>query len=209
MIEKINVTSDDSFKYLREQLNMGGKTLSNYISLLPLENGKIYSFVPEGISEKSLYQFDIGGIYSFDKELFKNSPVLIPIQNDARLLLIKDIYEYLDINDENCCVFEEPNGRPQDKWIKNSKIDYVHIADEVFYFFDKKNNSLKQIEDTFKVSEAYYFLCSLGSLSYNIHNKFTPLQEIGVELLKEFVDNLNAFFVKAYDGEGYLMWTKW
>jgi len=209
MIGKKNITSKDSYKYLRSQLKIGGKTLSNLINILPLENGKIFAFVPEGIPEKSLYEFDKGGLYFFDKELLKNTPALVPVQNDARSVLIRNLHEYLDLKKENCCIFEEPIALPSDPFIKNSEIEYVHINDEMFYFFDKKNNDAKKIEKSFTGSEAHYFLCALSTLNFEEHFEFAPFKKITTELLEKVVANLTSFFVRAYDGEGYLMWTMW
>ncbi len=208
MVEKRDVSEIDSFKYLRSQLNIGGKALSNYINMLPIESGKVFSFVPKGTSEKSLYEFEKGGLYFFDKELLKQVPPLVPIQNEARPLLISTVYNYLNSGMENCCIFEEPIALPSDPWVKNSMIKYVHINNEMFYFFDNKNKDIKEIDRAFKASEAHYFLCALSSFNTFEHDKFISFKEITIELIKEVVDNLNSFFVRAYDGEGYLMWTK-
>lgn len=207
MIEKREVTGVEALEYLQNQLSLGGKTLSNYINQHPLQYGQVYSFVPKGTSQGSLYNFKSGGIYFSNKESLSNGPILIPIRNDAKDILINIINEFIQNTDDNCCIFEEPNAKPSDPWISNSGIEYIFYGEEIFYFFDKSNNNKEGIENAIKRSDGYYFLCALGSLNFANHAGFTSFQSVSPELLKAFVQKIAFFFVKAYDGEGYLMWT--
>lgn len=206
MIQKKEVTGSKAFKYLAEQLSLGGKTLSNCINLLPIQGGKIYAFVPENTLEEQLFNFEAGGIYPNNMKLSKTAN-LIPIPNEARPVLINIISNYLSITEENCCIFEESNAKPSDPWISKSKIEYVYKDEEIFYFFDEKNANNILLERAIRVSDGYYFLFALGSINIEDHVRFTPFAAIKFELLKIFSERINSFFVKAYDGEGYLMWT--
>ncbi len=132
---------------------------------------------------------------------------MVPVQNDSRPFAINYILEYLQQDKEHCCLFEEPLGRPLDIWVKRSKIEYVHLGDEMYYFFG--NNTKKTtFEDAFKTSEAYYFLCVLSSLTAEKQNGFSPFSSLSSEELRVFAANAVSFFVRAYDGEGYLEWNK-
>lgn len=207
MIDKIEVTSSEGFSYLRERLDYSGKTLAKYVMTLPLEKGKLYAIVPEETPYEVLNKFESGVIYPFDRSLLLNGPVLVPVQNDSRPVVINWVSEHINNSKEHCCIFEEPLAYPSDTWVIKSGIEYVHIDKEMYYFFDQGNYSKEKFEEAFNISEAYYFLCILSSLEPNEHAVITPFKEIDPEILKKIVDNLTCFYISAYDGEGYLMWT--
>ena len=207
MIDKIDVTGDRSFKYLREQLNMG-ISLSQIMNNLPIENGKVYAFVPQGINEESLYNFSYGGIYPFDKEELKTTNV-IRVRNDAKKIILDIIEKHIILNEENCCLFEYPNAAPHDPWVATSGMNFIHLNNEqMFFFFDKRSCEIEKLQEAFSTSHTYIFLCVLSTLNINEHSHFAPFKEITDELLSLLVNESSSFFVRAYDGEGYLMWEK-
>ena len=58
------------YYYIARNLKANNGPINKYYNLLLLERGKVYSFVPEGTSQKSIYEFENGGLYFFDKEKF-------------------------------------------------------------------------------------------------------------------------------------------
>jgi hypothetical protein len=209
MIEKKEVTGTRSFEYIRKQLSRG-KTLSSFINtLLPIEKANVYSFVPSETSIENLFQFDSGRLYPFNRESLKSANPIIPIRNDSRPLIIEEIQKHINNNSNNCCLFEEPVGVPSDPWVITSGMEYIHLNNiEMFYFFDNNNNDVKKIEKAFIASEDYIFLCALSSLDPTELNDVTSHKEVLLEFLQLFATKITTFFVKAYDGEGYLMWHK-
>jgi hypothetical protein len=206
MVVKKNVTGQESFQYIRNQLDMG-KTLSGCINALPIEKGNVFSFVPDGASKEQLFDFGRGGIYPLEKEL-RNEKLITPIRNDSKSLIVKEIQSHLNVNQNNCCLFEDTLSIPTDNWVITSQIEYIQLnVSEMLYFFDNNSNNEKKINESFSASEGYVFLCALSSLEPAERNKFVPYKEVSLELLKLFATNISKFFVKAYDGEGYLMWV--
>jgi hypothetical protein len=206
MIQKKNVTSSKAYNYLRKQLDMG-ISLSQCISKLPLEKGEVYSFVPEDTSDEILYNFDFGGVYAIDKEKAISSQIS-PVKNDARPLVLSEIQNYLNEGEMNCCIFEEPNASPDFPWVKTSGMEYIHLNNqEMFFFFDKENNDNEKVQDAFTTSEVYIFLCVLSELKKEEHAQFAAFNEVAIDAIELFAKNMKKMFVRAYDGEGYLMWT--
>jgi hypothetical protein len=205
MINKKEVTGDKAYSYLRKQLNMG-ISLSEFVNKLPIENGKVYSFVPDGVSPESLYTFELGGIYPLNEEEKATGLSLVP--NDARPVVMAEIQDFVTENELNCCLFEEPNASPDFPWVKSSGMEYVHLNNqEMFFFFDQSNCDNGKLKDAFITSEVYIFLCVLSKLEKNLHSRFAPFNEVKTDVLTLLVENTEGFFVRAYDGEGYLMWT--
>jgi hypothetical protein len=207
MIDKKDVTGLAAFKYLRKQLDMG-ISLSQSVNKLPIEDGEVYSFVPVGTSDEALYNFEFGGIYPFDKDELKSTQLSL-VRNDARPVVLNEIQSYIIENEENCCIFEEPNASPDFPWVKASRMEFIHLNnEEMFFFFDKKNSAIEKVKEAFNTSEAYIFLCALSTLNISEHAQFEAFKEITIASLELFVKDIRSFFVRAYDGEGYLMWSK-
>ena len=100
MIQKIEIANSKSFKYLREELDRG-RTLCNYLSQLPIEKGKVFTFAPSEASEKQMLDFESGGLYPFDKELLKTSNLIL-VRKDARPIVINEIKNYLSARIAKC-----------------------------------------------------------------------------------------------------------
>jgi len=170
MIKRIDVTGEASFAYLRDQLNMSG-ALAKCLLSTDLSKGKVFAYVPETTPSELLYRFHVGGLYPVDQSLLQNN--IVPIQNDATSDLIKYIFQYLKKSDSHCCLFEEPSARPSDSWVTKTKVDYVHLNEEMFYFFN--NNVQSEIfENSFRAIVGYYFLCTLSSLPVKMQKDFRP-----------------------------------
>jgi hypothetical protein len=206
MIVKQNITNPESFLYLRDQLGLG-KSLSNNLSMLPIEKGTVFAFVPAGIAEERLLNFKIGGIYPIDTAL-RNKERVTPIRNDSRPLIVKEILQHIHSSESNCCLFEDALTLPSDPWVINSNIEYLSLmGDELLYYFDNNSCSEEKVINAFNVSESYTFLCALGSLGIEERRAIASHNNVSLELVRAFIENVSAFFVRAYDGEGYLMWT--
>ena len=162
MIEIKNVTGIESFQYIRKQLSRG-RSLSTFINDLSIENGSVYAFVPGGTQEEKIHAFENGGIYSFDKELLNTEHPVIPVQNNARPLLIGEIQKHLNADKKNCCLFEEPILWPSDSKLTTFGFDYVYLGGEqVFYFFNKGNANAEKLDEAILISDDYIFLCVLS-----------------------------------------------
>ena len=207
MIKKVNVTGVEAFKYLRSQLILGSTFLANDMQELPIEKGKVFAFVPEGISNETLFQFEKGNVYKTEKISTANATV-VSFQNELVPFIVGIIHDFLKTDERNCCLFEEPNAKPSDPFVINSEYKYVSIKDDIFYFINKENNHVAEIETILKRSEAYYLLGVLTSLNYNNHKDFSPFAKLKPEIFKKIVRNTEFFFSSAYDFESYLMWSR-
>lgn len=205
MIQKKEVTNEAAFLYLKDQLDLSGKILSNELQKISYKEGKVFAIVPKNISDEHLYNFSSGGLYDVDKRLFKKSPILIPVQNNSRPILIKHVFKYLYEDNENCCVFEDPFSLPTDPYIMNSKVEFIPIDNEVYYFINKKSTNIKLVKEIFAISEGYYFLCVFSSLKLN--SESLKSDKLNSEFIKKIVHNIRSFVVRSYDGEGYLIWN--
>jgi hypothetical protein len=203
-----NVTGTAALNYVKQELSRGG-FLSDCISELPLNNGVLYAFVPEEVSENKLYNFENGGLYPVNENDLTEGPYSMPIINDARPFLVEIIQQHLTSGEVNCCLFEDQLRAPMDPVMIASPLDYVHFEGrKIFYFFNHYKNETSIISKALVTSEAHVFLCVLSSLDIATQNEFLPKSEINLDLLRKFAVGTSSFFINAYDHEGFLMWSK-
>ncbi len=206
VMRKKDVTGLAAFKYIREELSKG-LSLSEYLNnTLTIETGRVYSFVPEDAPENEVYNFDYGMLYGSDS-LRKEGQFVMPVRNDATPMVISEIQEYLNLNNTKCCLFEDCTQWAGDFALESSGIEYQkYNTRNIYYFFGLGNNNLEKITDAFFSSNSYVFLCAFSNLDVEEQRKIIPFSEITVESMKLFVTNASSIIVKAYDGEGYLIW---
>jgi hypothetical protein len=207
MLTRIEVTGEKSFSYLREHLYLSGKVLASALETFSLDKGRVFTFVPEDIPHEKLTEFNEGVLYPVDVELSKKPPFLVPVQNDARPMVQELVLNYLTQDATHCCIIEEPVGAPDDPWVKKEKVEYIHIGQEMYYFFNRHAEATV-FRETFQTAENYYFLCALGALNMEAQQLFTPFHHVEKDQIKSFAETVSSFIVKAYDGEGYLQWLK-
>ena len=205
MLQKKTVTGVIALDYLKTVLGRGGK-LSSYIGRLPLIQGEISAFVPLSTTDETLYKFEYGGIYHY--EPCAENEYVVPIKNNAKPLVIKEIQSYLMSDEANCCLFEDALSSPSDGWLLHKPLEYVHLDNnDMFYFFDNRRNDYNEIENALTKSTSHVFLCALSSLNQPSRSELSERKEISLDLLEQFASKVVRFFLMAYDYEGYLMWS--
>ena len=127
MIQKVDVTGDDSGAYIRKQL-LRGRSLSDGLNSLAIEKGTVYAFVPSGIEGHKLYSFENGGIYSSDDELRKRTARFSAVRNDALTPVSEEIGRLITADKRRCCLFEEPVLWPTDEELKSNGIKFVCLG---------------------------------------------------------------------------------
>ena len=62
MTKRVDITSPETFSYIREQLDLSGKTLANQLLSKSLLEGRVFAYVPENTPPELLFRFETGGI---------------------------------------------------------------------------------------------------------------------------------------------------
>jgi hypothetical protein len=204
MIVKKDVSGPRAISYIKEHVNRSGKTLAELLLTLPLSEGKVFAFVPEDCRNDSLFNFDSG--FADDNEVITHDDgsALVPIQNHARPVILAAVRSYLSSDPEHCCIYEDPYGAG---FGLSKKIDFSHFHDEYYYLFSQGYH-VENLEHALKDGGPYYFLMVLSRLSDAKQADFVSPKILDHELLVEAFQNVNSFFVMAYDWESYLQWLK-
>jgi hypothetical protein len=180
----------EAFIYIRDQLS-SGKTLSNLLLNLPLNEGKVIAFLSESFPSDWFNKFQSGiGM--------KASP--------SHKHLASFMSEYLRKSQTNLVIFEEPLKRSSDRHLSSRVKQYMTHDSEVYPFLTSREaGNLKQINSFIADSTAYYFLAALTA---STDRKFDNRQDVTRDVLMNLALATKYIIVGAYDGEGHLIWSQ-
>lgn len=192
MYQKIYL-NNGIFSYLRGELTQGGE-LSQHLLELDLEKGVVFTYIPNG--------FDLSdhGNYSESME-FK---VGKRVAHEFEAITSEAIYEFLDRDSQNVAIFETP-------WTINDPI--VAIRDHHYFLIRSMvydillgSSSIESIKQYLRGAQSYP---TMIVLSTNFHFEvFLQNMELNDKTLKQIIENCDSLIVGAFDGEGFLFWTK-
>lgn len=183
-----------SIEYLRDQLS-GGNTLSQYLLRLPLENGRITSFLPESFEPAAHSSFRTGGAITTK---------LIGDERDSRILAL--ISTQLNKKGNTYAVFESI-ARVSDPKIAEKGQYYFTFGREVYIFVDQTKNDLQTIKEAVRRAKSYPFVGVVTSLQ-DSSSKIEPYSEIDLNSLTRLATNAECVLTDIYDGEAFMIWKK-
>jgi hypothetical protein len=202
------------YNYIKSWLG-NGHLLSRFI----LENndlttGEVYTYVPEYINEKELYEFN-SGIYkmtSEDKDVTYNLPdgqigVVHKKSSvaNAEYWLIEDIKKTFSNGSTNMGIFEDLEESP--KLLDNHEYKYGSAFDDTLYWFIlKDDNNQKMFEVINGVPNFGPPLIGCLYLDNIFQKEQYPV--LSNEYFATLSKNITKIIVGAYDSEGYLIWKK-
>lgn len=180
---------DEALAFIRSSLETN-TTLSSCLLRLPLNDGKIHSYLPFGVSPSALSAFEAGGIAS---------------ANETQEHLVEFIFSYLNTSEIALAVFES-YASPGDPFLKSADQRYFVVNNEVYYYLTFSERTAEAIGKALRWARNYPFVCALTSCS-----DVSLLQNQGVEVSLRFIEALASrtkiIVVGAYDEEAYLLWT--
>jgi hypothetical protein len=201
-MRKIKIDDTSSYKYLREQLDLSERFTTDIIKNLPLENGNIFALIEGDYNPKNLHYLD--------RPILNNrnqNSGLIPVENNVIPVLINAIIKYISSDPNNFCIIEEPVAKPNDKHFLTVSIPYKILEEEIYYIFSSKENDFQKINEAIKLGTGHYFLCIL-SKARDIELESTDSIKINKDFILKLLFQVEMIIVKAYDGQGYLIWEK-
>jgi hypothetical protein len=169
-----------------ERVLRSGKSLSRLLlERVDFAAGKIHALLSRQVSGHEIQDFASGGIGSI---------------KPARSTLAKIAIRYLQEPGKQI-VLEEGLARAGDPAVGNKK-GVLFLGDEIYYVAEK-TDSAEQMEQFFM--QPRYSLGLVGIFSVAAPGPFPKTSQTE---LARFVEAAEKIVVGAFDGEGYLLWTK-
>jgi hypothetical protein len=178
---------------------------------MPLEQGRITTYLPRGVVPHSLDDFAAGGKLptppTSEWKGFQSrgeTLLMIPVPTTDSWLVAK-IKEYLLEARDRVCILEDALKRPGDAVLGKLSTRYAIHDDEVYHLLFHEDAEEQRILETLRAARSVPTF--IGALSMW---KGDPLEiklgALSTSQIKILAANTQKLLVGAYDGEGYLIW---
>ena len=210
----------EAVDYVRDRL-VTGKTLAKLLlDRGDLDKGKITAFLPTDADLSKVNNFSRGGVlpappletYHHYTTPDGTKTVMAPVPGTSNQLAAM-VQEFLNRSDKRIGLFESAVAKPTDGFLStpNAKdLRVLSFQGNVYYLLKHQDNSEK-IEKTLRYAKSFR---ALGVLVHLSKDKFLPFgedsvpKELTLDELKVLAEETEKMIIGAYDGEGYLIWTR-
>ena len=207
------VLGSEAIDYVRKCLEAGNKLAELVLEDVELEKGNVITFFPSFVKKKELNKFDIGGKLSQPfKAQWINRENGVSIPSSIDNYLVSKIKNNLTNFKNGLCVFEDFLANPKDPCLSNKRNSIYVYKNDVYYFLFAQDVTKEKINQIIKWSSALPI--HLGYIISDLKNNdfiMTSNKEntnLSKSELKIIVKRIKRIIVGAYDGEGYLIWSK-
>lgn len=183
-------------------------TLSNLIiKSINLEEGTFFTLLPNDANVKQINEFKFGGILvqnprlKYDNHSSSTFSVTPTVSPEICIHVFKQILNF----EQNCCIFDDvqctTESKP-DEFLISRDLQYI-FEKELYYIVNKDNASIENIAYCLSASEAlWHSLAVISQVDFVNHKE----KKLSISDLNKICVKLKQFFVRAYDGEGYVFW---
>ncbi len=167
----------------------GGNTLSKLLLKLPLETGRVYTYLPDGLAPSRRTMFESGGIFG------KTGSEL-----DRRWRT--EVRSYLSASEDRVCIVEDI-AQVDEAGLDTSDEAFFSYGKEVYDYLTYRGQDLNRIRFTMSKGRQYPSVHLLTKIpeGATIHQR----QEVSRHVLEELAANASRIMVGAYDEESYLV----
>jgi|GEM_PF-1123840 len=208
----------EAVDYIRDRL-AEGKTLAKFLLTRgDLDKGRVTTFLPSDADLSKINNFSRGGVlptpppetHHHYTTANGTRTLMVPVPGTSTHLAAM-IQAFLKQGDARICLFESAVAKPTDGFLStpDAKDLCVLTLDEDVYFLLKENDDREMIDKTLRYTKSFRVLGVLVHLS---EDKFLDEDSVRKELtldeLKVLAEDTEQIVVGAYDGEGYLIWSR-
>lgn len=200
-------------QFVRQYLSNGLTLAQLLLEKLPLDKGTVITFLPEGVTKEESEEFESGGKIKTDPSLRETRVsedgrkwIFTPVQDNLALIM-PHLLAYMSENHVRVCIFENASGGAQDPCIVKIHSNIYLYHNEVYHFVNSANIDSSSVETAIREAHSYRLL-GIGARVIGEKYRDTQKRTVNIDELKMFAENTEMLIVCAYDGEGYLIWTK-
>lgn len=210
MLERRSVDKDVVIEYIEGQLEQGGALARLLQKHLNLASGGAWTYLPPEITHDVASDLAYGAVtppVDEKDQIVGENYVAVPVSKPSRPLIVELAVRFLSTHDCAFCVFEDALVRASDP-VKSLEIaKYMIYRDEVLYYADREDADPASISHLLSVVESHIligaFLCVRdGTLIFQARRKLTT------DDLEMIAGGTEALLLRAYDGQGYIVWSK-
>lgn len=200
--------------YIREYLARGNTLAMHLLQQQDLGQGEVTTYLPSDISIEEAMRFTTGGkiqvltrsahfLEGSDGSMWKVDP--IP-NTDSYLADV--IQAFLEETQDRVCIFEDATSKPNDPVLSPSDERILVLQEEVYYVLFGRSASEEVIRQTIRdANSIWHFVCAMISFQSS-EMSFCERRQITSHELQVLAKGTEKLVVGAYDGEGYLVWSR-
>ena len=178
--------------YVRSRLATGNAFSGFLLQQTQRETAEVSALLPEPYKAERLTFFDLGGIASL---------------TNARICAAALIAHELE-TPTRVCLLEDALGNRADPGVRRRVSDHCFYGKEVYHYLSSANSSKPQVLRALQEAETLpVFVGAICSLPSGMERP-SPNCDLTEMMLKTFAYHAYKLIVGAYDGEGYVVWTK-
>jgi len=170
-----------------------GNHLSSLLLNLPLQQGRVRTFLPSQVAQERLLKFNVGGLAK---------------RNETEPHLRDIVAEHLRKPDSPIAIFEDNLAKPGDPVLRTISMPFFTYNDEIYYFLTTRQTTDKLITAAIRRAQSYVFICALTTCGTDDILTFEHGRQITYSNLDALARNATSIVVGAYDGEAYVFWSR-
>jgi hypothetical protein len=178
--------------YIKNELSNGNSMAQIITQYLPLEDGKITSFLPNDVIGSEIDNYGESVAYDYHG-----------MYRESHEVIVDFIKAYLSGSNERIAI-TETLGQINDPFVKRLH-QYFHFATNVYLFLSSNDSDQSKIIDMVKCDRGYPFITILTSLG-NKSDQLRSGEEIPKDYLEGFVNRTEQIIIGAFDQDGFLIW---
>lgn len=204
----------EAASFIKDTLGKG-KTLSKLLlASHEIASGSVYTFLPADTSTETANDFAGGGklppLPAETHEHFTSEDGakwrMVPVPN-ADADIVTTIQNFLRAEQGHVCIFEDAVAKPTDLWLSSAGTRVLTFNDEVYHWLSQDDVETTKILNTIRRANSWLFMGAMTS-TLKIKGFASDAGTISYDALKTMAEETKIIVVGAYDGEGYLIWSK-
>ena len=201
--------------YVQTRLSWGKdneKALATYLLDLPLNEGKVWTYLPANVEESAIGRLDQGGVLSAQEGFYWGDHYVTPIGGGPDDLALKVwLYDFISRHlhqpGNPLYVLEDENALQSDPWLEAYDGPVFFHESDVYHFVVPSNNSIETIASAEKsAASLWLFIRILTKLP--MASVLNSRVQVGSEVLRVMAENTEHIIVEAYDNEANVIWSR-
>jgi hypothetical protein len=204
-------------EFLKERIKSGGHTLARRaMAAIDFDAGRVTTFLPSHVSLGRARNFEVGG------GLFPDPPEsewryttdtggkkwVIKPKPDTDRQLVAPIRDFLRTNGDGMVVLENFNARPDDPWLQKVSSRLIVFGSDVYHVLLPIDTVEDRIMSFLREAHSAWIFIGVMTLLPGKTDSLLDKKHFTSDELSIMGEKAQKIFVSAYDGEGYVIWSR-
>ena len=209
MNRRSHLPNRTAFDYMTRVLENGHTLAKFLVRVIAPNEGIFFALSPRPLTRSQVLRFDSGH--------FPQRPVsamvggvpgaISPVANSQDELM-KVLHKLLE-PPEAVCFLENSLASGSDTWLRKAKSRVISHGAEVYHVLFSDDRAEAKISAAIREAQQIpIFVGAVGHLAPPVASSIMKRRTVATGDLEEFAATARCIFIGAYDGEGYVVWSR-